>query len=114
MKKYFALVLACALLCGCGILYTNIHTPRSYRSAAPSEVKASPSDPAVTGEACSRSLLYLVAWGDGGYATAVKNALSGRDDAILYDVKCDLKVTAVLLGLYTKTCTKVSGKAAKL
>jgi hypothetical protein len=53
-----------------------------------------------------------VAWGDGGYAAAVKNALAGRD-AILYDVKCDIKVNSVLLGLYTKVCTKVTGKAAK-
>jgi len=113
MKKALLLALTAAGLCGCGILYTNIHSPRSYRSAVPSEVKSSPTDENATGVACSRSALFLVAWGDAGYGAAVKNALAGRD-AILYDVKCDLQVYSVLLGLYTKVCTKVSGKVAKL
>jgi hypothetical protein len=113
MKKALLLVLAAAALSGCGILYTNIHSPYSYRSAVPSEVKAAPTDETLSGMGCSRSVLYLVAWGDGGYAAAVKHALAGRD-AILYDVKCDIKVNSVLLGLYTKVCTKVTGKAAKL
>jgi hypothetical protein len=106
-------ILAAAALSGCGILYTNIHGARSYRSASPAEVKASPTDETVSGMGCNQSLLFLVAWGDGGYAAAVKDALRGRD-AILYDVKCDIKVNSVLLGLYTKVCTKVTGKAAKL
>jgi len=105
-------LLAAAGLCGCGMLYTNIHSPRSYRSAVPSEVKATPTDETVSGMGCSRSVLYLMAWGDAGYGAAVQNALAGRD-AILYDVKCDMKVNSVLLGLYTKVCTKVTGRVAK-
>ena len=114
MKKSLLLALAAAALCGCGMLYTNIHSPRSYRSASPAEVRASSGDETVTGEACSQSVLFLVAWGDGGYAAAVKKALSGRSDAILYDVKCDMKVNSVLLGIYTRVCTRVAGKVAKL
>ena len=113
MRRAIPLILAAAVLSGCGILYTNIHSARSYRSATPAEVKASPTDETVSGMGCNQSVLYLVAWGDGGYAAAVKNALGGRD-AILYDVKCDIKVNSVLLGIYTKVCTKVTGKVAKL
>ncbi len=107
-------LLAAAALSGCGILYTNIHSPLSYRSAAPSEVKGGPSDETASGKACNTSLLYLVAWGKAGYGTAVDKALGGRKDVILYDVKCDIQVNAVLLGLYAKICTKVTGKVAKL
>jgi hypothetical protein len=114
MRKPLWLLLAAIFFSGCGLLYTNVHGPRSYRSAAPSEVKTSPTDETATGSACNQSVLFLVAWGNGGYAKAVENALGGRADAILYDVKADVKVNSVLLGLYTKVCTKVTGKVAKL
>lgn len=105
---------ACAaLLGGCGLVYTNIHSPYAYRSAAPSEVKSAPDDALVSGQACNYSLLYLVAWGDGGYAAATRAALAGKPDGMLYDVKSDIKVTSLLVGLYTRVCTRVSGKAAR-
>ncbi len=108
------LPLAAALaLGGCGLIYTNIHSPYSYRSAAPSEVKTAPTDPLVTGEACNQSVLYLVAWGNGGYIAATRKALEGRPQAILYDVKSDIKATSILLGLYTRVCTRVTGRAAQ-
>jgi hypothetical protein len=110
MTRLLFLALFAAGLGGCGILYTNIHGPYAYRSASPSEVKAAPFDPTTSGLACNYSLLYLVAWGDGGYAAATRKALDGKPEAILYDVKSDIKVTAVLLGLYTRTCTKVTGR----
>jgi TRL-like protein family len=72
---------------GCGVLYTGIRVPRAYRSAAPSDVTATPSDETVSGEACYQSLLFLVAWGDASYAAAARHALGGRTDATLYDVK---------------------------
>ncbi|MDX6768595.1 MAG: TRL domain-containing protein [Elusimicrobiota bacterium] len=107
-------LLAAALLTGCGILYTDIKVPRGYRSAAPSEVKGAPDDPAASGRSCQRSALYLVAWGDSSYASAVADALKGAGrDGILYDVKADMKVNSYLVGLYTKVCTVVSGKVAK-
>ena len=107
------LPLACAAALG-GCLYTNVHEPRAYRSATPSDVKASSSDETVTGEACSHSVLFLVAWGDAGYAAATGKALEGKPGAILYDVKTDTKATSLLLGLYSRLCTIVTGKAAKL
>jgi hypothetical protein len=110
-RALFLLTLA-AVLSGCGILYTDVKLPRGYRSAAPSEVKSAPDDPLVSGSSCSRSALWLVAWGDSSYATAVHNALGTRD-GIMYDVRSDMKANAYVLGLYTKVCTVVTGKVAK-
>lgn len=101
-----------AFASGCGLLYTDIKVPRGYRTASPAEVKSSPDDPLVTGTACNRSAVFLVAWGDGSYAAAVKNALKDRD-GIMYDVRADVKVDAYLIGLYTKVCTVVTGRVAK-
>jgi len=112
--KAAALALAAAFLGGCGILYTGIAEPYSYRSASPVDVKASETDPLVTGESCNQSVLFLFSWGDGGYADAVSSALKGDTKDVLYDVKADVKVRAYLLGLYTKTCTVVTGKIGRL
>jgi hypothetical protein len=115
MKKLTLISIAfltSAFLTGCGILYTNIHEPYEYRSATPADVHADKTDPEVNGESCSRSLLYLVAWGDGGYAAATRHALSAYPQSTLYDAKADIKVESYILGLYTKTCTVITGKAA--
>ncbi len=96
----------------CGILYTDVKVPRGYRSATPADVKTAPDDPSVSGRSCSRSLLWLVAWGDTSYDAALKDALKTRD-GIMYDVRSDVRVSAYALGLYTKTCTILNGKAAK-
>lgn len=113
MIRSLTLALCAAGLSACGLIYTNIHGPRSYRSASPAEVKAASDDPLVQGKACNYSVLYLVAWGNGGYAAAVRQALKDHPDRILYDVKTDMKVKSILIGLYTKVCTKVTGRAAK-
>ncbi|PIR18472.1 MAG: hypothetical protein COV48_07355 [Elusimicrobia bacterium CG11_big_fil_rev_8_21_14_0_20_64_6] len=107
------LLLTVALLASCGLVYTDIKVPRGYRTSAPSEVKSAPDDPLVTGKACNRSAIFLFAWGDASYATAVKNAL-GEREGILYDVRADVKVDAYLLGIYAKWCTVVTGRLAKL
>lgn len=108
-----AACLLAAALSGCGILYTNVRVPRAYRTAVQSEVKAAPDDPRVEGRACSYSLLYLVAWGDGGYAAAARDALKDQQDRLLYDVKSDVQATAIVLGLYARACTHLTGRAAK-
>ena len=112
MRKLLVLPLVAAALSGCGLLYTDIKVPRGYRTASPAEVKAAPDDPMATGKACNRSLLFLVAWGDGSYAAAVRDALGTRD-GIMYDVRADMKVDAYLVGLYTRVCTGVAGRVAK-
>jgi hypothetical protein len=58
-------------------------------------------------------VLYLVAWGNAGIAAATKKALEPYPQATLYDVKTDVKVDSYVVGLYTKTCTIVTGKVAK-
>ncbi|HXT00164.1 MAG TPA: TRL domain-containing protein [Elusimicrobiota bacterium] len=110
--RLLALPILTAALSSCGLLYTDVKVPRGYRSATPSDVKTAPDDPTVTGKSCSHSLLWLVAWGDTSYNSALKNAL-GEKDGILYDVRSDVKVNAYVLGLYTKACTILTGKVAK-
>ena|SRR6185312_2672835 len=110
--RLLALPVLVASLSSCGLLYTKVNLPRGYRSATPADVKASPSDPVVSGESCSRSVLWLVAWGDQSYDAALKKGL-GDKDGIMYDVRSDVKVHAYVLGLYTKVCTILTGKLAK-
>jgi hypothetical protein len=111
-------VILSGLLSGCatvtsvpfGLLYSNVRSPRAYRSATPEDVQAVKTDPIVTGQSCSRSLLYLVAWGDHGYARTTQNALKDDPHAILYDVRIDTRFRIVLLGLYSDTCTILTGR----
>jgi hypothetical protein len=110
--RLLLLPLLAAALSSCGILYTDVKLPRGYRSATPGDVKTSPDDPAVTGKSCARSVLWLFAWGDTSYDKALKDAL-GKRDGILYDVHSDVKVSAYVLGLYTKLCTIMNGRVAK-
>lgn len=112
MRPLLAVALAAALS-GCGLLYTDVRVPRAWRSATPADVKARPQDEQASGRACNRSLLFLFAWGDGGYAAAARDALRGRQDALLYDVQADVQATSVLLGLYTRVCTVVQGRVGK-
>ncbi len=98
-----------ASLSGC--LYTNTYAPNSYRSATPIDVKAAVSDPIVSGMGCTYSALWLVGWGNAGYALATQRALKNDPQGVLYDVKSDLKVTSYLLGLWTRACTIVTGRA---
>ena len=78
MNACLLLISLAILLGGCGILYTDVQVPRAYRSASPIDVPSKPSDKMVTGEGCNQSVLFLVAWGNGGYVEAVKNALEGE------------------------------------
>ena len=98
-----------------GCLYTDVQVPRAYRSASPIDVKASPSDKLVAGESCNHSVLFLMAWGNGGYVGAIRNALANEPtDSILYDVHVDLKAKAYVFGLYLQTCTVVTGKVGSV
>jgi hypothetical protein len=113
MNKALPLAAAVALLTS-GCLYTNIHSPHAYRSAAPLDVKTTPADPVATGQACNQSVLWMFAWGHGGYIDAIKDALNEHPDAILYDVRTDIRIKSYVLGLYAKGCTVVSGKVGRL
>jgi hypothetical protein len=98
---------------GCGLLYTNIRVPYSYNSATPTDVHADKEDPMASGKACDKSLLYLFAWGNAGFAAATEKALEPYPKSTLYDVKTDVKLDSYVIGLYTKSCTIVTGRVAK-
>ncbi len=109
------LIAASILLGGCGLIYTDIEVPRAYRSATPIDVESKQSDKIVIGESCNQSVLFLVAWGKGGYVEATKNALANEPPgSILYDVQTDIKAKLYLFGVYTRTCSVVRGKVAPL
>ena len=111
IRIFFSLIFS-IFLSGCGIIYTNVHVPRAYRSATPGDVRSDKSDRLVTGRACSTSVLFLFAWGDSGYGAAARDALKEEPNSILYDVKADTQLKSVL-GLYARACTVLSAKVAK-
>lgn len=113
-KSVYALIPFLGIvLSGCGLLYTNVHVPRSYRSATPGDVKIKDSDKTVSAEACNYSVLFMVSWGNGGYAGATQKALEGIPNGILYDVKSDTRVKSFLFGLYSTYCTVITGKVTQ-
>jgi hypothetical protein len=97
-----------------GCVFSSIVTPREYRSATPNEVRSSASDKEVKGRSCARSIAFLVAWGDEGYAASVSDALKDDPGAILYDVRSDILVQSYVFGLYTRVCTTVTGRVGKI
>jgi hypothetical protein len=108
-----ALPFVLVLLSGC--VFSDIRAPRQYRSSTPSEIHTTPSDPTVEGRSCSQSFLYLVAFGDEGYAAAVRDALKEQPaGAIMYDVRSDIQVKAYVFGLYARVCTHITGRVGKL
>lgn len=109
------LIMVTLLFSGCGIIYTDIEIPRAYRSATPIDVASKPTDKVVIGESCNQSVLFLVAWGNGGFVAATKNALKNEPPgSILYDVQTDMKGKVYAFGVYTRICTVVRGKVASL
>jgi hypothetical protein len=94
-----------------GCLYANVNTPLSYRAPTPNEVPG-PLTQQVSGEACNRAVLGLVAWGDGGYAAAIEDAKQHSGARLLADVRADSSLFNVLF-IYSKACTRVTGYAVK-
>lgn len=104
LAPLFALSLA-------GCIYTDVRAPLSYRSPTPSDVGGTLGAEAQ-GSACNTAILWLVAWGDGGYDAAVRDARESSHAALIADVKADTKYTNVLFGLYQHQCTAVTGRVA--
>ena len=96
-----------ALLTGC--LYSDVRVPLSYGSATPGDAGGNLGQE-VTGEGCNSALLWLFAWGDGGYEAAVRDAKAASGAAFLVDVKADTTYTNVVLGLYQHECTKITAR----
>jgi hypothetical protein len=71
----------------------------------------------AAGEACSRNLLGIYAWGDASIAAATRSALASADSqagdaTMIADVKIDYRIFSIL-GIYSSFCTQVSGVAFK-
>ena len=96
-----------ATLTGC--LYANVTAPLSYGSATPGDAGGN-LGAEVSGSACNTAILWLVAFGDGGFDAAVHNAKESSKAAFLVDVKSDTAYTNVLFGIYQRQCTVVTGR----
>jgi len=108
MSRQFAafIALACALI---GCIYTDVRAPLSYGSATPSDANGN-LGAEVTGSACNTAILWLVAFGDGGYEAAVKDARGRTNAPFLVDVKADTFYQNVLFGIYQRQCTQISAR----
>jgi hypothetical protein len=67
----------------------------------------------VHGEACNYVILWLFAFGDGGYDAAVADARASTHAPVLVDVKADTRVLNVL-GVYQRQCTTIAARVASL
>ncbi len=104
-------VAACAMLAPllAGCIYADVRAPLSYGSATPGDANGNLGQE-VTGSGCNTAILWLVAWGDGGYDAAVREAKAASNAPFLVDVKADTTYTNVLFGLYQHQCTKVTAR----
>jgi len=94
IKSLVGLTLAALTMSGC--VYTNIKQPLDTDVATTTLG-------AKVGTAQSESVLWMVAWGDGGTAAAAKNG------GIRTINHMDQEVFLILFGLYTRTTTIVYG-----
>ena len=104
-------LLAVAALATTGCVYANVTTPLAYRAPTTQEAHAEAAADAE-GIACNRSVLGLVAWGDGGYAAAVADARARSGAAQLADLRADTTFFNVLF-LYSRVCTRVTGRVVR-
>lgn len=106
-QSILAAAAAIALLTGC--LYADVRAPLSYGSATPGDAGGSLGKE-VTGSGCNSAILWLVAWGNGGYDAAVRDAKKATDAPFLVDVKADTTYTNILFGIYQRQCTNVTAR----
>ncbi|MGD0527301.1 MAG: TRL domain-containing protein [Polyangiaceae bacterium] len=103
-------LLAVALpLSASACLYTDVRAPLSYGSATPSDANGN-LGAEVKGSACNHAILWLVAFGDGGYDAAVADARGTTHAPFLVDVKSDTTYRNVLLGVYQRQCTNITAR----
>jgi hypothetical protein len=102
---------ALGLVLASGCIYANVVSPLAYRAPTAQEAKVEGAADAE-GTACDHAILFLVAWGDAGYAAAVADARSKSGGAQLADVRADTSFFNVL-GIYQRACTRVTGKVVR-
>lgn len=96
-----------ALLSGC--LYADVRAPLSYGSATPGDAGGNLGRE-VAGTACNTAILWMFAFGDGGYDAAVRDARGTSGAPFLVDVKADTSYTNVVFGIYQRQCTTVTAR----
>jgi hypothetical protein len=107
MRALFSTVALAVALPGC--LYADVRAPLSYGSATPSDANGS-LGAEVKGSACNVGILWLVAFGDGGYDAAVRDARGNTNAAFLVDVKSDTTYKNILFGVYQRQCTEITAR----
>jgi len=109
MRTLFPLIVLCGLLLT-GCLYANVREPLAYRSPTPADVGGNLGQE-VKGESCNHVILWLIAFGDGGYDAAVQEARKSANATMIADVKADTNLLNVL-SVYQRQCTVVTGRVA--
>jgi hypothetical protein len=108
MKRHIVSALAFALVLP-GCLYSDVRAPLSYGSATPSDANGNLGKE-VKGVGCNYGIAWLVAFGDGGYDAAVKDARGSTNAAFLVDVKADTTYKNILFGIYQRQCTEITAR----
>ncbi len=91
---------------GPATIYADVAAPFEYRADARRGSRE------VRGEACQTGIFVpvtpaSVAWGDGGYRDAVRQAQAQAPGALLTDVRADLRVLSILT-IFRRQCVVVT------
>lgn len=91
---------------GPATIYADVAAPFEYRADARRGSRE------VRGEACQTGIFVPVipasiAWGDGGYRDAVRQAQAQAPGALLTDVRADLRVLSILT-IFRRQCVVVT------
>ena len=114
------LLLLCAGCATCGVtsrvlgpatVYEDVSAPLHYRA----DVRRGARE--VRGEACQTGVFLpripaSIAWGDGGYRDAVRQAQAQAPGAALTDVRADLRVLSILT-IFRKQCVVVTAATSQ-
>jgi hypothetical protein len=96
-------------LLGPATVYEDVSAPLAYRADTHRGARE------VRGEACQTGIFLpvipaSVAWGDGGYRDALRQAQAQAPGAVLTDVRADLHVLAILT-IFRRQCLVVTAGA---
>jgi hypothetical protein len=96
---------------GLATVYEDVSAPLEYRADAQRGTRE------VRGEACQTGIFLpvipaSVAWADGGYRDAVRQAQAQAPGAALTDVRADLRVFSILT-IFRKQCVVVTAATSQ-
>lgn len=96
---------------GPATVYEDVSAPLEYRADVHRGARE------VRGEACQTGIFLpripaSIAWGDGGYRDAVRQAQAQAPGATLTDVRADLRVLSILT-IFRKQCVVVTAATSQ-